>query len=181
MQKDDWFCLVYIKLPFRWLLPDLPKDAIYYASTEYKPHTLIDVATLTGYASYALPYYCDTNFVQCHGCRPRRNLCWCLLGMFLYPVKLGSSTHQAMKTSDKLWEQLHVAGEAEYDRFWRMPLDEDYGVQIHSSNADLQNVSSFPCFCFFIFIYHSHLDWWAVCWKLHSCFVLEALRCWHRG
>ena len=23
-------------------------DAIYYASTEYKPHTLVDVATLTG-------------------------------------------------------------------------------------------------------------------------------------
>jgi hypothetical protein len=29
--------------------PDLPKDAIYYISSHYKPHTLIDVATLTGY------------------------------------------------------------------------------------------------------------------------------------
>jgi len=26
-------------------------DAIYYTATEYKPHTLIDVATLTGYVS----------------------------------------------------------------------------------------------------------------------------------
>ena len=25
-----------------------PPDAIYYTATEYKPHTLIDVATLTG-------------------------------------------------------------------------------------------------------------------------------------
>ena len=25
-----------------------PPDAIYYTSTEYKPHTLIDVSTLTG-------------------------------------------------------------------------------------------------------------------------------------
>lgn len=25
------------------------KDALYYASTEFKPHTVIDVATLTGY------------------------------------------------------------------------------------------------------------------------------------
>ena len=46
-----------------------------------------------------------------------------------------------MQTSDSLWEELRVAGETEYDRFWRMPLDEDYGPQIHSSNADLCNVS----------------------------------------
>lgn len=45
-----------------------------------------------------------------------------------------------VQTSDKLWEQLHAAGETEYDRFWRMPLDENYNVQIHGSNADLQNV-----------------------------------------
>lgn len=47
----------------------------------------------------------------------------------------------SLQTSDELWQQLHVAGEVEYDRFWRMPLDEDFGPQIHSSNADLQNVS----------------------------------------
>ena len=29
-------------------------DAIYYTATEYKPHTLIDVATLTGYPSHAM-------------------------------------------------------------------------------------------------------------------------------
>ena len=46
-----------------------------------------------------------------------------------------------MQTSDALWEELRVAGEAEYDRFWRLPLDEDYGPQIHSSNADLCNVN----------------------------------------
>jgi aminopeptidase len=45
-----------------------------------------------------------------------------------------------VQTSDKLWEQLRVAGETEYDRFWRMPLDDDYNVQIQGSNADLQNV-----------------------------------------
>ena len=28
-----------------------------------------------------------------------------------------------------------------------MPLDEEYGPQIHSSNADLQNVCSFSSFC----------------------------------
>ena len=30
---------------------DLSQDAIYYTATEYKPHTLIDVATLTGYVA----------------------------------------------------------------------------------------------------------------------------------
>jgi leucyl aminopeptidase len=50
-----------------------------------------------------------------------------------------------MQTSDALWERLHAAGETEYDRLWRLPLDEDYGPQIYSSNADLQNVRiSYP-------------------------------------
>ncbi|KAG6860633.1 hypothetical protein C0995_009222 [Termitomyces sp. Mi166 len=80
-------------------------DAIYYTSTEYKPHTLIDVATLTG----------------------------------AMHVALGEIFSGVFATSDALWEQLRVAGETEYDRFWRMPLDEDFGPQIHNSNADLQN------------------------------------------
>lgn len=80
-------------------------DAIYYASTQFKPHTLIDVATLTG----------------------------------AMDVALGGVFSGVFSTDDGLWEQLRVAGETEYDRFWRMPLDEDYGPQIYSSNADLQN------------------------------------------
>lgn len=39
----SFFSIVY-SIPNSWLT-----DAIYYVSTEYKPHTLIDVATLTGY------------------------------------------------------------------------------------------------------------------------------------
>lgn len=39
-----------------------------------------------------------------------------------------------------LWGQLQMAGEVDYDRFWRMPIGEDYGPQIYSSNADLCNV-----------------------------------------
>jgi aminopeptidase len=80
-------------------------DAIYYTSTTYKPHTLIDVATLTG-----------------------------AIG-----VALGENFSGVFSTSDSLWEELHVAGEVEYDRFWRMPLDEDFGPHIYSSNADLCN------------------------------------------
>ena len=40
------------------------------------------------------------------------------------------------------WERLSAAGESEYDHFWRMPLNEDYGPspQIYSSNADLCSV-----------------------------------------
>ncbi|KAG5639647.1 hypothetical protein H0H81_008808 [Sphagnurus paluster] len=80
-------------------------DAIYYTSTHYKPHTLLDVATLTG----------------------------------AMVIAVGEVFSGVFSTSDELWEELRVAGETEYDRFWRMPLDEDYGPQIHSSNADLQN------------------------------------------
>ncbi|THU84241.1 leucine aminopeptidase [Dendrothele bispora CBS 962.96] len=85
-------------------------DAIYYTSTEYKPHTLIDVATLTG----------------------------------AMDIALGEIYTGVFSSSDELWEQLHVAGEHEFDRFWRMPLSEDYGPQIYSSNADLCNTGGSP-------------------------------------
>jgi len=35
---------------------DLRRDAIYYVSSHYKPHTLIDVATLTGYVIHGLKH-----------------------------------------------------------------------------------------------------------------------------
>ncbi|KAJ7292609.1 leucine aminopeptidase [Mycena rebaudengoi] len=85
-------------------------DAIYYGSTEFNAHTLIDVATLTG----------------------------------AMEIALGEVFSGVFSTSDALWDGLHAAGEAEYDRFWRMPLDEDYGPQIYSSNADLQNSGGKP-------------------------------------
>lgn len=50
MRKAAWsfqvkflFDILRLKL-YRLFFP----DAIYYTATEYKPHTLIDVATLTG-------------------------------------------------------------------------------------------------------------------------------------
>ncbi|KAJ7696756.1 cytosol aminopeptidase family, catalytic domain-containing protein [Mycena rosella] len=85
-------------------------DAIYYGSTEFNAHTLIDVATLTG----------------------------------AMDIALGEVFTGVFSTSDALWEGLHAAGETEYDRFWRMPLDDDYGAQIYSSNADLQNTGGKP-------------------------------------
>ncbi|KAF8195057.1 leucine aminopeptidase [Pholiota molesta] len=85
-------------------------DAIYYTATEYKPHTLIDVATLTG----------------------------------AMVIALGEVFTGVFATSDELWRDLHAAGEVEHDRFWRMPLDEEFGPQIYSSNADLQNTGGRP-------------------------------------
>lgn len=85
-------------------------DAIYYGATEYKPHTLIDVATLTG----------------------------------AMDIALGEVYAGVFSDSDKTWEDLNVAGEIEYDRFWRMPLSEEFGPQIYSSNADLQNTGGRP-------------------------------------
>lgn len=59
-------------------------------------------------------------------------------------IDLVQGTDLAIQTSEALWEELRAAGEAEYDRFWRLPLDEDFGPQIHSSNADLCNVTLNP-------------------------------------
>jgi len=64
-------------------------DAIYYTATEYKPHTLIDVATLTGWVSG----FCHSHFsrniflmhsatLQCNGHCSRRSVLWCFLGTF---------------------------------------------------------------------------------------------------
>ncbi|OJA07938.1 hypothetical protein AZE42_03691 [Rhizopogon vesiculosus] len=81
-------------------------DALYYVSTKFKPHTVIDLAALTS----------------------------------AIDIALGEVYSGVFTTSDTIWNQLSAAGESEYDRFWRMPLDEDYGLQIYSSNADLCNV-----------------------------------------
>jgi aminopeptidase len=59
-------------------------------------------------------------------------------------IALGEVYSGVFSTSDELWERLRVAGEVEHDRFWRMPLDEEFGPQIHSSNADLQNTGGRP-------------------------------------
>ncbi|KAF5341259.1 hypothetical protein D9611_005985 [Ephemerocybe angulata] len=85
-------------------------DAIYYTSTEYKPHTLIDVATLT----YAMIF------------------------------AVGEVFSGVFSSSDELWQQLYEAGQLEHDRFWRMPMDDEYLPQIHGSNADLQNTGGRP-------------------------------------
>ncbi|KZV73318.1 hypothetical protein PENSPDRAFT_603102 [Peniophora sp. CONT] len=83
-------------------------DALTYATTEFKPHTVIDAATLTGAIVVALG-----------------------------EVYTGTYTN-----SDGLWDELRTAGEIEYDRFWRMPLDQEYLQQITATNADLMNAGS---------------------------------------
>ncbi|KAG8804048.1 hypothetical protein FRC19_000165 [Serendipita sp. 401] len=85
-------------------------DALTYVSREFKPHTLIDVATLTG----------------------------------AIQIALGEIFTGVFSTTDSLWSTLHAAGEAEYDRFWRMPLDEDFGPQIYKGMADLINTGGRP-------------------------------------
>lgn len=85
-------------------------DALTYISREYKPHTLIDVATLTG----------------------------------AMQIALGEIFTGVFSTSDALWDNLHAAGEAEFDRVWRMPLDEEFGPQIYNGMADLINTGGRP-------------------------------------
>ncbi len=80
-------------------------DALTHVSREYKPHTLIDVATLTGAILHALGHVYSGVFVE----------------------------------DESLWQELKRAGEAEHDRFWRMPLDDEYMHSIDHTNADLAN------------------------------------------
>lgn len=59
-------------------------------------------------------------------------------------VALGEVYTGVFTNSDSLWKDLDAAGERERDRFWRMPLSEDYAPQISGSNADLCNVGGRP-------------------------------------
>ena len=59
-------------------------------------------------------------------------------------IALGEVYTGVFTNSDSLWRELDDAGEREHDRFWRMPLSEDYAVQISGSNADLCNTGGRP-------------------------------------
>eukprot|EP00918_Siedleckia_nematoides_P034871 GHVU01075820.1.p1 GENE.GHVU01075820.1~~GHVU01075820.1.p1 ORF type:complete len:124 (+),score=8.21 GHVU01075820.1:26-397(+) len=113
MQRVVWFLPVCrfrstVATIVAYVLPVPPSDALWYGSTEYKPTTIIDVATLTG----------------------------------AMDIALGEIFTGVFTNSDDLWTTLHAAGEREHDRFWRMPLSDDYAPQIERSNADLCNVRS---------------------------------------
>ncbi len=53
--------------------------------------------------------------------------------------RVGDVYSAAFTESDSLWNELRIAGEAENDLFWRLPLNDAYLKQISSSNADLCN------------------------------------------
>jgi aminopeptidase len=54
-------------------------------------------------------------------------------------IAVGDVYSAAFTESDSLWNELRVAGEAENDLFWRLPLSDAYLKQISTSNADLCN------------------------------------------
>jgi len=54
-------------------------------------------------------------------------------------ISCGQIFSGVFTNSDDLWSELNTAGDIEFDRLWRMPLDEEFGPQIYSSNADLCN------------------------------------------
>jgi len=42
-------------------------------------------------------------------------------------IALGEAFSGVFSTSDELWKGLDIAGAIQHDRFWRMPLDDEYG------------------------------------------------------
>jgi leucyl aminopeptidase len=59
-------------------------------------------------------------------------------------VALGAHATGMYSNNDKLAEQLICAGEATYDRAWRMPLWDEYQKQIDTPFADIANVGGPP-------------------------------------
>ncbi|CAJ0745793.1 3523_t:CDS:10, partial [Entrophospora sp. SA101] len=86
-------------------------DALYYTSSTFLPHTLIDMATLTG--------------AMC--------------------IALDEAYSGVFTNSNEVWELLSNAGKTTNDRFWRMPLDDQYKKKlVKSSVADLINSAGKP-------------------------------------
>jgi len=55
-------------------------------------------------------------------------------------VALGKHPSGLFTADDKLAQELQAAGEAAWDRVWRMPLWDDYQTQLDSNFADMANV-----------------------------------------
>lgn len=59
-------------------------------------------------------------------------------------ICLGSEATGLMTTDDRLAEGLTKAGEATFERVWRLPLFEEYKKQLKSGIADIKNVGGRP-------------------------------------
>ena len=59
-------------------------------------------------------------------------------------VALGPDLPATFANNDALWEQLNVAGTAQHDPLWRMPLWAPYDESLSSPIADLNNISDAP-------------------------------------
>jgi len=62
-----------------------------------------------------------------------------------------------------------------------MPLDEDYGPQIYSSNADLCNVGHLPSYQRWLHLASFFLDWRETSRFMHCRAVPQSVRRWYRG
>lgn len=54
-------------------------------------------------------------------------------------VALGRVRGGLLSNNDELSTALHKAGEATFERLWRLPLDEEYGKMMKGDDADLKN------------------------------------------
>ena len=61
------------------------------------------------------------------------------MGVALGDVRIG-----AFANDDRLWNALETASDAAGERYWRLPLDDDYNEQIKSDVADLKNTGGRP-------------------------------------
>ncbi|MDA0353347.1 MAG: leucyl aminopeptidase [Chloroflexi bacterium] len=59
-------------------------------------------------------------------------------------VALGDVRVGGFSNNDRLWSQLESAGDGAGERYWRMPLDDEYNQLIKSDIADLKNTGGRP-------------------------------------
>jgi leucyl aminopeptidase len=59
-------------------------------------------------------------------------------------IALGHVTSGLLANDDELAHQVQAAGDAAYDRCWRLPLFDDYQEQLNSNFADMANIGGRP-------------------------------------
>ena len=94
-------------------------------------------------------------------------------------VALGQDYAGLFSNDDKLSEQLSAIGNAEGEKVWRMPMNDNFDKMINTPNADMKNIGGryagsstaaqfLLLFCYKVRGVHLDIAGTAMCWRKSS-------------
>ena len=183
MLRDVWFCPVCIFIhyyPFRSLTPCT--DTIYYTSTEYKPHSLIDVATLTGFVRFPISIVTLLRILQRHGHCPWWTLCRGFLRKLSLPYwRRGNSWMSRLPTNSGNSSTLQARRSMTASGaclLTKITTSRSMALMLICKTYVLDYMAA--CLSWWLTVY-DYIDRWKVSGKHHGRHVLEAVCARDRG